>query len=256
MRRSRLLPLIIPLSFLPAGCTTAVVEHRVGEEWMFTAPNGKVVHARQTDLMDADAETDLEPVASLLAAHVSSAAKPSDGEHFNGTARAAAKLSFVAGASVHTFHSVTALLAFLAPDASMQTLEIPHDAESDRVEEEQFNVSTTAFLVAAKKETDNDYHLILCDDPASSSPTCMTGEISGLPSKGSTTAFKNARRLWRDLVTQVPTNSKYVLYEPFEVTVAGSAFFDVNHGAGVVGPAGTLFVTDTSWEIHPVRTIH
>jgi hypothetical protein len=56
------------------------------------------------------------------------------------------------------------------------------------------------------------------------------------------------------LVNQLPAGSGYRKYTfPIPVVVDGSLFFDVDHAAGVVGPAGMR--PQTAWEIHPVTRL-
>ena len=52
--------------------------------------------------------------------------------------------------------------------------------DSDRTPEEERNVRVRAFLYAASRESDNDFHLIVGDE--GDQAKMMTMEVSGLPS--------------------------------------------------------------------------
>ena len=95
---------------------------------------------------------------------------PRDGrrEHFAGSARKAAKTSFVSGAP-KDFDSPGDLLDWVLdgqdPAANDATIRSKLNARSTRAPEEQRVVRVKAFLYATKKETDNDFHLLIGDDP-------------------------------------------------------------------------------------------
>ena len=67
-------------------------------------------------------------------------------------------------------------------------------AGSKRIPEEQRNVRVRAFLYAASREPDNDFHLIVGDDPAAAAPKLMTMEISGLPPSSSASFARSEGR--------------------------------------------------------------
>src|SRR2546425_135542 len=56
-----------------------------------------------------------------------------------------------------------------------------------RVKEEERNVGVAAFLYAASREADNDFHLIVGRDHTLTPEMYMTVEVSGLPPKGDAT---------------------------------------------------------------------
>jgi len=180
-----------------------------------------------------------------------------DGETFAGTDRKAAKLSVGSGPTV-TFSTVASLLDDLWPDAQMLDHDPPitKDPKSPRVAEEDRNVHVDAFLYAAKKETDNDFHLIIGDDPDSGSGRFLNVEVSGLPTAGPfKTTLTAARQQFRDLVQgNLPDATGYHRYQPpIPITVTGSNFYDVDHLPGTVGPS--FAKPTTAWEIHPVTSI-
>src|SRR5437016_10587930 len=94
------------------------------------------------------------PVAGITAA---TSRRVSSGDSFGGTDRKAAKLS-IAKAPVEDFNDVAALVASLPSIDTMKKLKIPLGANSNRVKQEMRNVQVAAFLYAASREADNDFH--------------------------------------------------------------------------------------------------
>jgi hypothetical protein len=131
----------------------------------------RILITTQTDPYD-------EPV-SLAAAATFAAG----GDNFAGTDRKAAKLS-ISKAKTESFTDLKDLIATLVSDAKMINHRPPikKDASQGRLEEEDRTVRVRAFLYAASRENDNDFHLIVGRSPKSS-PMYMTMEISGLPPK-------------------------------------------------------------------------
>lgn len=179
-------------------------------------------------------------------------------DNFRGTDRKAAKTSLANG-TLETFQDVAALLQsplFVADNKMIKhNPRISKDATSDRVAEERHNVAITGFLYASTKESDNDYHCIIGMDPHSP-PQFLNVEVSGLPVSGPFRApLKTARDAFEEFFgDNLPTSGGYSKFDPpIKVRVTGSIFFDVDHKAGVVGPAGLR--PKTAWEIHPVSEI-
>jgi hypothetical protein len=215
--------------------------HRV----IYTGEKGDFEHERAEPLTAVGAVTDVAPE-----------------DIFRGKVRRVAKLS-ISDAKEASFASVSALLKTLVPDKQMaKNAAITHDPTSDRTAEENRNVTLSAFLYALLKEDDNDYHVILGDNPDLETVRYVNVEVSGLPPAG---PFKNR-------LTQVRTNFKsffndqdagilqeaeqrYVKFEPpIRVQVSGSLFWDIEHPPPkTVGP--TDHKPQTAWEIHPVTTI-
>jgi hypothetical protein len=181
------------------------------------------------------------------------------GETFNGNDREAAKTS-VSGGLLQSNASLSELVARLpATDDFMRHKHVPpisKERKSGRVPEEEHNASVTAYLVATKKETDNDYHLILATTPNGDGPY-LTAEVSGLSRLGTPqdkAALAAARGQYRDILSNKMPGARYVILDPpLAVTVIGSLFYDMDHEPGVVGTGD--YVPATSWEIHPVTTI-
>lgn len=177
----------------------------------------------------------------------------SDADTFAGTARADAKTS-IAKAPIEEFADLAALIATLSADAAMRN-HVPKISEgpmSQRVVEEQRNVRVHAYLWAAKREADNDYHLML---GTKTGAPFLTAEVSGLPASGPTRSLLAIPRgqLVALLSPHLPGSTTYEHVGPRPVLVMGSLFYDVDHAPGAVGPKWAK--PATAWEIHPVTGI-
>ena len=240
-------PGVAPLMMQPAPVAAAQTR-------TFTSPKGKSYRALLSNERGDFEHERAEPLPKTITA-------PQDAEDiFRGKTRAAAKLS-IATAQEQTYDSISALIATLQSDDDMKNHDPPitKDKDSDRVAEEKRNVTVRAFIYAFRKEADNDYHVILGDDPNSDNVQYLNSEVSGLPTGG---PFK-AR------LTQVRSDFKghfpadvlehakefYVTFPtPIPVRVTGSLFWDIEHPPPyTVGP--TAHKPRTAWEIHPVTKI-
>lgn len=182
------------------------------------------------------------------------------GDSFKGTARKAAKLSIVSSPP-KTYSDLKALVASLPPDEDMidHTPKITATATSNRVKEEKRNVRVTAYLYAASKETDNDYHLIVGRRPDEPEELYMTMELSGLPPKSSKhyDRLKSARDAYKGFFGNNLPGMTYDFPDPpVPIRVTGSLFFDVSHSNGQrPGPQSLKSRMPTIWEIHPISEI-
>jgi hypothetical protein len=180
-------------------------------------------------------------------------------ESFRGTSRKAAKVS-IANAQVEELEDLIDLIETLPAEEVMTSHEPPitTDATSGRVDEENRNVRVRAFLYAASREDDNDYHLIMGRDP-DLKPMYMTVEISGLPSQDSDhfSRLKTAREAYKEFFGDDLPGASYDFYDPpIPVEVEGSLFFDRSHSSGSrPGPAILRPDMPTIWELHPVTDI-
>jgi hypothetical protein len=198
-----------------------------------------------------------EPVkaagATLESTHPGSAR-----ETYNGNDREASK-TIISLAVTTSYADLASLVTTLPDDDFMRNSHLPpisKDRNSKRVQEEERNVTLVAYLVATKKENDNDYHLILANTPGGDGPY-LTAEVSGLPRMGSAdnrTSLTNARKEYRQVMGGKVPGPRYTIVDPpLAVTVTGSLFYDMDHEAGVVGTGD--FKPATSWEIHPITSI-
>ncbi|HEY0511618.1 MAG TPA: hypothetical protein VGH73_06925 [Thermoanaerobaculia bacterium] len=179
------------------------------------------------------------------------------GDNFQGTARRAAKLS-ISAAQVEHFDDLQGLIASLVADADMEALGIPTSADSGRVEQEDRNVEVRAFLYAASRESDNDFHLILGPDPSLGSSSFMTMEVSGLPpdGSGSLDTLSTVRDTFKGQFDGNLPGFGYNFFKPpIPVDIGGSLFFDATHASGGPTPGPRDAKPVTIWEVHPVTTL-
>jgi hypothetical protein len=182
------------------------------------------------------------------------------GDDFAGTSRKAAKLSIAPG-PVKTHSDVKALIDALVSDDKMvaHKPKIKTTATSGRVTEENKNVKVKAFLYAASREDDNDFHLIIGRAPTKSPEMYITMELSGLPPKTSAAlaTLTAARKAFKSFFGTDLPGTTYDFYDPpIPVTISGSLFFDMSHATGQrPGPASLKSRMPTIWEVHPVTAI-
>ena len=198
------------------------------------------------------------PPSAALAAAVK--AKPPKGDNFAGSARKAAKLS-KAQAAPEKFNDLKDLIGSLAPESKMIKHKPPITtaATSNRVKEEKRNVSVAAFLYAASREADNDFHLIVGRNHTLTPEMYMTMEVSGLPPKSSA-AFADldsARSAYKKFFGAKTPGLTYDFYDPpIPVKIEGSLFFDMTHATGTrPGPQSLKSRMPTIWEVHPLTSI-
>jgi hypothetical protein len=186
--------------------------------------------------------------------------KPPVGDNFGGTDRKAAKLS-IPQAQPEVFPDLQDLIASLEPEEHMihHKPRITITATSKRTKEEMRNVRVQAFLYAASREGDNDFHLIIGRDPARTPEIYMTMEVSGLPQQASPSfgTFKETRDAFQKFFgTRLPGFTYDFYHPPIPVTIAGSLFFDMTHSSGQrPGPPSLKSRMPTIWEVHPVTAI-
>jgi hypothetical protein len=224
------------------------------EEETFTAPNGNTFRIIRTNELDP-----YEKPKPAVAMEMSTAAAAAAGDDFNGSSRRTAKLSIGTG-KLTTFADLNAILDTLPSDDAMTHHHPPIEdtPESGRVAEEQRNVRTSAFLYAASRESDNDFHLILGPDPSTAQKRFMTAELSGLPPKSAASfhSLKSSRDAFKaHFGNRLPGSTYDVYASPQPVKIAGSLFFDVHHAGPVPKPGPEKLKPQTIWEIHPITEI-
>lgn len=222
----------------------------------FVSPKGTRYATWETDDPGSEEEFARELAEELRRMSPADRLAAANTENFIGHDRKAAKTS-IATADVESFDDLRDLLGSLPDDEAMLNHNPPitEDEGSDRVDEEERNVSIACYLFATKKEADNDYHLILGEVGSHGPHSLMTAEVSGLPRTGPTrTRLKIPREAFQEYFADQPIGSRYRVFDPpIPVKVTGSLFFDVDHPAGAVGPTGMR--PRTAWEIHPVTEI-
>lgn len=141
---------------------------------------------------------------------------------------------------------------FATQDSTVENLREPKPPDglrkmdnSVRLPEEQTVYQVEALLVGFKKESDQDYHLVLAD-PSDKTLT-MIAEIPDpdCASEQYAREFNQAREFVEEI--HKPSKKFYRLKHPIPVTVTGVFFFDFIHGQTGVAPNGA--------ELHPIFTI-
>lgn len=227
-------------------------------ETALTSFGGGKYRVIETNMVDAY-EKSASPGGIMSLETLAKKALPK-GDSFGGTARRAAKIS-IAKAPTENFADLKDLIASLAPDKVMKTHKpaITTDAKSNRVAEEKRNVRVRAFLYAASREDDNDFHLIIGRSPKVKVPMYMTMELSGLPPSGNAShaKLKAARAAYKEFFGSALPGFTYKFYQPpVPVEIEGSLFFDMSHAKGSKpGPKTLSKDMPTVWEVHPITEI-
>ncbi|HKC79647.1 MAG TPA: hypothetical protein VKB91_00520 [Gemmatimonadaceae bacterium] len=196
-----------------------------------------------------------KPPASDAAVLAAPKTMKAAGDKFTGSDRKAAKIS-VSKKKVVKVNDLKDLIGSLASESAMTAQHISKDKTSGRVPDEDRNVRVTAWLYAASREKDNDFHLIIGRDPSSAKAMYMTMEISGLPAK-TASSFKAIKKVRDAYSTFFSGNLPGTGYDfpdpPVKLEIGGSLFFDVTHlKGGRPGPKDLRPDIPTIWEIHPV----
>lgn len=214
----------------------------------------RILRTSEVDAYDA-------PLAPAEFADFGAARFAEAGDAFGGKARKAAKL-VVSAAETEAFEDLKNLIPTLPAEGEMEERHgaaFRADNGLARVEEEERNVKVNAFLYAASRESDNDFHLIIGRDPKRSTALYMTVEISGLPPKRSRhfRRLKEARDAYQAFFGDSLPGASYDFYDPpIPVEVEGSLFCDMSHMHGQrPGPKSLRDDIPTIWEIHPVSAI-
>jgi hypothetical protein len=228
-----------------------------------------ILHTSETDtyedtppaLQKMQSVTQAPTAAGIQAALAASKAKAPTGDNYAGVDRKAAKLAIGSGKPPKNFADVASLIKSLPSDASMKKHKPPllKNANFGRVKEEQVNIHVKAFLYAASREADNDFHLIIGQDPKSATEVYMTMEVSGLPPNNSP-AFAQLNAARTSFKQFFGTNLPGLGYDfynpPRPVEIEGSVFFDITHATGQKpGPPSLKSRMPTIWEVHPVTSI-
>jgi len=237
------------------GCRTSRPTHghvEVIRTNHLASAKGKSYRVLVTAEQDRFIETERESVSTMGITPMSMT-----GDDFAGTDRKASKTSLSGGPMV-VFTNLADLLGSLPSDDSMLSHDpvITKASDSQRVAEEETNVTVEAFLFAAKGESDNDFHLILGSTSDPTAAQFMNAEISGLPTDDPfRTQLSGPRQDFKNFFgDQVPGTGGYQRYDPpIAVRVSGSQFYDIDHRPGAVGPRD--MAPTTSWEIHPISSI-
>ena len=219
-----------------------------------SAATGKLYRHVQTDDPGAQAATRPVRIADRQAALAEDDVTFDDTNVFKGHARANAKTT-VAHAKLEKFRDLDALVKTIPSDTTMLSYDPRITRDTPRVAEELRNVAVCAWIVATKREDDNDYHIMISNEDSS---IIFNAEMSGIPSDGSKTNRKkifNARATFEGFVEQDGrrTGSYTGWGDAVPVYMEGSLFYDTEHKPGAVGPAFAR--PKSAWEIHPISKI-
>jgi hypothetical protein len=186
----------------------------------------------------------------------SSRSLASSGDIFAGTDRRDPKTSVATG-GLKSFSTIAELRSSFPKDSFMKGLGITRAPDSERTPQEQYNVSVDGYIYAASKESDNDFHLIVGDKDCTAGSCFINVEVSGLPQDQNDASYPTLSAVRTKFLAyfdnQQPGRGYRKFDPPIAVSLTGSVFFDVDHPAGAVGPAGLK--PSSAWEIHPVTDI-
>ncbi|MBK6931512.1 MAG: hypothetical protein IPH12_11875 [Saprospirales bacterium] len=248
-------------TLLPALATAQVadtivrLDEQTSDRAFLKLPNGALYAVEMSDEADEDSLS-FETIARRSALQSCVTAT------FTGVVRRKAKTSPLPGRA-KSYETLDELLDELPSDSSMRfrTPRIDTSPFSERVEEERHNVRIKrAWLFAAFREEDNDFHLIIGNHEQPSQATAlMNVEVSGLPEK--TASNRRAHQTLLEARTEFikifgDTQCRRTFRFPEKgvpVEIKGSLFFDTHH-AGTGTGSGNLRPA-TVWEIHPVTGI-
>ena len=234
-------------------------EDSIASEMMLKSPKPGGGTFRIIRTLEIDAY-ELPPPTAGLAVPLDVRAVAIVGDDFKGAERKAAKLS-IASAPTEQFKDLKSLIQSLPADKVMKTHKpkISTAATSNRVKEEKRNVKVKAFLYAASREDDNDFHLILGRKAGATPEMYLTMELSGLPkaTSASFSKLKAARDSFKSFFGQNLPGVSYDFYDPpLPVLIEGSLFFDMTHATGQrPGPQSLKSRMPTIWEVHPLTRI-
>lgn len=208
----------------------------------------KVTQTNQADEVEAS-ERVSTPLRSLARA-------PDSGDIFAGTDRRDPKTSVATG-GLKSFSTIAELRSSFPKDTFMKGLGITRAPDSERTPQEQYNVSVEGYIYAASKESDNDFHLIVGDKDCAQGDCFINVEVSGLPQDPADASYPTLSAVRAKFLgyfnQQQPSRGYKKFAPPIAATFTGSVFFDVDHPAGAVGPAGLK--PSSAWEIHPLTDI-
>ncbi|MBK6994194.1 MAG: hypothetical protein IPH31_04465 [Lewinellaceae bacterium] len=162
--------------------------------------------------------------------------------------------------STKAFASLDNLVAWLPKDSLMKHHQPPISTKSDskRVAEESQNVKIKrAYLLAAYRAEDNDFHVLICNRPTYDSTAILfTIEVSGLPDSSNVSRrdyckLVTARCAFISQLGNIACGNTFIFRDAgLPVSVGGSLFFDIHHAGQIHGRKGLH--PKSAWEIHPV----
>lgn len=206
-----------------------------GRPTFFKAPNGKIYSVKLEMPLEG-----LETVALDCST-----------DTFHGVARKTPKTTIVM-ATPESFPVLKTFLSKLIIDNTISTkLHAMTKAQLEqRVPEERRDIKLTkVFLMAIKREADNDFHMIIGDGNGNFFNTENSGLVATSPK-----ILKYVRKKVLTFMGGAFCQSQYQTFSPgIAIELEGSLFYDTEHAPGVIGPPSAR--PKTSWEIHPITNI-
>ncbi len=181
------------------------------------------------------------------------------GKTFDGRSRCMAKTHPSTKAAVEVTLPKLRQIAFVHNTEAKEDVE----CSSGRFPYEDANYTLkNVYIIAAKREGDEDYHVIVSTKKKTPKPENLINvEISGLPYRDPNDDLKTVRKEFEERTPDMPDcdASYYFLPKRLKVNITGSLFFDNEHPCFPggkrcnVGPKG--YKPDNCWELHPVTAI-
>lgn len=201
---------------IPADTILALNRQKINTKSFFKAPTGKVYEVTFETPPEGLEKEKLDCVTDV----------------FHGTARKTPKTTVV-DANMEIFLTLKLFLSGLPKDKLMIENTLIKSKPNERVIEEKRNVKLKqVFLIAIKREPDNDFHMIIGDEKGNFLNTENTGLITTSPQK-----LKDVRK---KIITFMGGNfcsAKYQKFSPgIPIEIEGSLFYDTEHKPGIVGP--------------------
>ena len=220
---------------LPADTIKSLGLQKKGISTFFKAPNGKT-YTVKLEMPLEGLEKDVLDCTT---------------DNFHGIARKMPKTTVVT-ATAENFSVLKAFLSSLIPDNTISPkLHAMTKAQLEqRAPEEKRDIKLTkVFLIAIKREADNDFHMIIGDGKGNFFNTENSGLVASSPQ-----TLKDVRKRVVTFMGGAFCQSQYQTFSPgIPIELEGSLFYDTEHAPGVIGPASARPVT--SWEIHPITNI-
>ncbi len=228
-------------------------------DWLHL-PSGKVVWV---EMQDSEGVSDKDGFDTLGLESVGRRGNPLHcvSHKFAGVVRKDVKTIPHQG-NAKVFATLDNLVAWLPSDSLMKHHQPPISTKSDskRVEEESQNVKIKrAYLLAAYRAEDNDFHVVICNRPKyDSTAVLFTIELSGLPDSSKLSPrnyckLLTARCAFISRLGNISCGKTFVFRDAgLPVRVSGSLFFDIHHAGQIHGRKGLN--PKSAWEIHPVTS--
>jgi hypothetical protein len=175
-----------------------------------------------------------------------------NGNFFDGTYRKSAKESYVNGSG--NIINPPNLAALIARLKTIDISQFQINSNTPRVAPENKSITlSSVYLYALKRESDEDYHIIIGTTQDPSTAEWFNIECAGLPPRSSPyfSTLNAARNKVVSFLNGELCKNGYTFFDDHPIIqVTGSLFYDKEHATSIVGP--TQFKPLTAWELHPL----